>query len=95
MRNNMNDFIYEQYDRHTPVLKTVEDCEREIRRARSEYELFCKKYWSPKLNRWVYNIPQGLSYINFLIRRIENCHIKINQLKNKKSIRDSTKEDII
>ena len=76
-----NDFIYEQYDKYTPVLKTIEDYEQELQRAKEEYKLFCDTYWLPKLHRWSYDIPHGMTYINFLICRIENCYIRINQLK--------------
>ena len=79
-----NDFIYEQYDKYTPVLKTIEDYEQELQRAKEEYKLFCDTYWLPKFHRWSYNIPHGMTYINFLICRIENCYIRINQLKNEK-----------
>lgn len=76
-----NDFIYEQYDKYTPVLKTIEDYEQELQRAKEEYKLFCDTYWLPKLHRWSYDIPHGMTYINFLICRIDNCYIRINQLK--------------
>ena len=79
-----NDFIYEQYDKYTPVLKTIEDYEQELKRAKEEYKLFYDTYWLPKLHRWSYDIPHGMTYINFLICRIDNCYIRINQLKNKK-----------
>ena len=83
-KRNKNDFIYEQYDKYTPVLKTIEDYEQELQRAKEEYKLFCDTYWLPKLHRWSYDIPHGMTYINFLICRIDNCYIRINQLKNKK-----------
>lgn len=76
-----NDFIYEQYDKYTPVLKTIEDYEQELQRAKEEYKLFCDTYWLPKLHRWSYDIPHGMTYINFLICRIDNCYIRINQIK--------------
>ena len=79
-----NDFIYEQYDKYTPVLKTIEDYEQELQRAKEEYKLFCDTYWVPKLHRWSYDIPHGMMYGKFLICRIDNCYIRINQLKNKK-----------
>ena len=79
-----NDFIYEQYDKYTPVLKTIEDYEQELQRAKEEYKLFCNTYWLPKLHRWSYDIPHGITYSNFLLGRINNCYIRINQLKNKK-----------
>ena len=79
-----NDFIYEQYDKYTPVLKTIEDYEQELQRAKEEYKLFCDTYWLPKLHRWSYAIPHGMMYGKFLICRINNCYIRINQLKNKK-----------
>ena len=78
-----NDFIYEQYDKYTPVLKTIEDYEQELQRAKEEYKLFCDTYWLPKLHRWSYDIPHGMTYINFLICRIDNCYVRINQLKIK------------
>ena len=76
-----NDFIYEQYDKYTPVLKTIEDYEQELQRAKEEYKLFCDTYWLPKLHRWSYDIPHGMTYANFLLCRIDNCYIRINQLK--------------
>ena len=79
-----NDFIYEQYDKYTPVLKTIKDYEQELQRAKEEYKLFRDTYWLPKLHRWSYDIPHGMTYANFLICRIDNCYIRINQLKNKK-----------
>ena len=79
-----NDFIYEQYYKYTPVLKTIEDYEQELQRAKEEYKLFCDTYWLPKLHRWSYDIPHGMMYGKFLICRINNCYIRINQLKNKK-----------
>ena len=78
-----NDFIYEQYDKYTPILKTIEDYEQELQRAKEEYKLFCDTYWLP-LHRWSCNIPHGVAYGNFLLCRIDNCYIRINQLKNKK-----------
>ena len=79
-----NDFIYEQYDKYTPVLKTIEDYKQELQRAKEEYKLFCDTYWLPKLHRWSYDIPHGMTYANFLLGRINNCYIRINQLKNEK-----------
>ena len=79
-----NDFIYEQYDKYTPVLKTIDDYEQELQRAKEEYKLFCDTYWLPKLHRWSYDIPYGMTYGKFLLCRIDNCYIRINQLKNKK-----------
>ena len=79
-----NDFIYEQYDKYTPVLKTIEDYKQELQRAKEAYKLFCDTYWLPKLHRWSYNVPHGMTYISFLICRINNCYIRINQLKNEK-----------
>ena len=79
-----NDFIYEQYDKYTPVLKTIEDYEQELQRAKEEYKLFRDTYWLHKLHRWSYDIPHGMTYANFLLCRIDNCYIRINQLKNKK-----------
>ena len=80
-KRTKNDFIYEQYDKYTPVLKTIEDYEQEIQRAEKESDAFFDTYWLPKLNRWSYDIPHGMTYINFLTCRITNCYIKINQLK--------------
>ena len=79
-----NDFIYEQYDKYTPVLKTIEDYEQELQRAKEEYKLFRDTYWLPKLHRWSYDIPHGMTYGNVLLCRIDNCYSRINQLKNKK-----------
>ena len=79
-----NDFIYEQYDKYTPVLKTIKDYKQELQRAKEEYKLFRDTYWLPKLHRWSYDIPHGMTYANFLLCRIDNCYIRINQLKNKK-----------
>ena len=79
-----NDFIYEQYDKYTSVLKTIDDYKQELQRAKEEYKLFCDTYWLPKLHRWSYDIPHGVTYGNFLLCRIDNCYIRINQLKNKK-----------
>ena len=39
-----NDFIYEQYDKYTPVLKTIEDYEQEIKRAEKESDVFFDTY---------------------------------------------------
>ena len=83
-KRDKNDFIYEQYDKYTPVLKTIEDYEQELQRAKEEYKLFCDTYWLPKLHRWSYDIPHGMTYGKFLLCRIDNCYIRINQLKNKK-----------
>ena len=43
-----NDFIYEQYDKYTPVLKTIEDYKQELQRAKEEYKLL-------KLKKYIYN----------------------------------------
>ena len=86
-----NDFIYEQYDKYTPVLKTIEDYEQELQRAKEEYKLFCDTYWLPKLHRWSYDIPHGMMYINFLLCRINNCYVRINQLK----MRNLQRSDLI
>ena len=58
--------------------------EQALQRAKEEYKLFCDTYWLSKLHRWSYDIPHGMMYINFLICRIDNCYVRINQLKNKK-----------
>ena len=76
------DFIYTVYDRYTPNLQTIEDYEAEIRRARQFYKEFNDKYWNKKEHRWAYGMPRDVFYfMQYLLARIDNCYIKINQLK--------------
>lgn len=95
--------IYEygfyEYEYDTPTLKTIEDYQNEINRAK---RTIADGYYitePPKPNTRIivfsnvncrrigynrYKIFLGRDQINFLTRRIKNCYIRISQLKQKR-----------
>ena len=76
-------YIYDQYEKFTQTLTTASDYEAELQRAKKTSCLIHKLIYDDKRHCYRKNFPHGVVLINFLISRINNCYIKINQLKNR------------
>lgn len=77
-------YIYNRYDKFTGVLKTISDYEAEYQRALKELQLINEVVYIKKERRYKLGCSDEFALANFIISRIKNCNIKINQLKQRR-----------
>lgn len=75
--------LKKEYDKDLKPLHTISDYEKEIQRANEEYDRIVDKTMNKKTCSFCLNSYEEIDFLNFLTRRVRNCYIKINQLKNK------------
>lgn len=77
------EILKKEYDKNLKRLQTISDYEQEIQRARTEYSRIVDKILDKKTYCFRSGSFEEVMFLNFLTSRVNNCYIKINQLKNK------------
>lgn len=74
-------YIHQQYEQFTNSLKTIPDYEIELQRALKELHYIHDLIFDKKSYRYRRGFSNEFALERFLISRIKNCRIRINQLK--------------
>lgn len=76
-------YIKQKYDQFTGILKTLADYEYELQRALDECHCVTSIIYDKKRNCYKTGYQNEFALFRFLIARIKNCKVRINQIKQR------------